>query len=94
MSLGRSKILVDGGLIPSWRIFESLTNGRRLEIALFARAHGVQAAVEMFFSEATAKVQETKRKLTYEWMKQIPALEDVCKTTRGKKSKRMRRIAR
>lgn len=92
MPRGRSKIRMDGGFIPSRHIYESLTNGRRLEIALFARSHGVQAAVEKFFSGATSDVQETKRKLTYEWMEQIPALEDVCKTTRGRISMRTRRI--
>ncbi|KAL4157227.1 hypothetical protein PRNP1_006252 [Phytophthora ramorum] len=92
MRQGRTKIRSEGGFVASRHVYESLSNGRKLEIALFARIEGATSAVDKYWPLVAPDVRESKRKLMYEWIAQIPKLEKVCQSHRGRNSKRSRKV--
>ncbi|KAL4093753.1 hypothetical protein PRIC1_011183 [Phytophthora ramorum] len=92
MRQGRTKIRSEGGFVASRHVYESLSNGRKLEIALFARIEGATSAVDKYWPLVAPDVRESKRKLMYEWIAQIPKLEKVCQSHRGRNSKRSTKV--
>ncbi|KAH7491969.1 hypothetical protein PRIC1_002560 [Phytophthora ramorum] len=92
MRQGRTKIRSEGGFVASRHVYESLSNGRKLEIALFARIEGATSAADKYWPLVAPDVRESKRKLMYEWIAQIPKLEKVCQSHRGRNSKRSRKV--
>lgn len=92
MPRGRTKIRAGGGAVASKNKNRSLTNGKRQEISLYAQSHGVRQALDEHFATCTDEMKKKKRTQIFEWIMQIPELEEVCKTARGRNMRRTRRI--